>query len=54
MYESHQMMQELLAQSHPNIQFSTLTCTEPYVPPGSLPLPDAADDDTNDTTNLGD
>ena len=60
MYESHRMMQQLLAQLHPNIQFSIITCPEPYIslghptPPGPLPLPDAGDDDASDTANLGD
>ena len=60
MYESHRMMQQLLAQLHPNIQFPMITCPESYVPPGHptplglLPPPDGSDDDINDVANLGD
>ena len=54
MYESHQMMQQLLAQLHPNIQFPTITSPKPFVPLGPLPLPDASKDDASDAANLGD
>ena len=57
MYESNRMMQELLAQLHPNIQFLTITHPEPYIllglppPLGPLPPRDAGDDDASDTAN---
>ena len=57
MYESQRMMQQLLAQLYPNIQFLTITRPGSYVPPGHptplgpSPSPDAGDDDA---TNLGD
>ena len=53
-------MQQLLAQLHLNIQFSTITRLEPYVPPGypappvPLPPPDAGEDEASDAANLGD
>ena len=59
-YESHRMMQELLAQLHSKIQFPTITHLESYVPPSALPPPgppfplDVDDDDASDVTNLGD
>ena len=48
------MMQELLAQLHPNIQFLTITRLKPFVPPSPLPPPDALNDDPSDAANLGD
>ena len=39
MYESQRMMQQLLTQLHPNIQFPTITRPEPFVPTGSRPPP---------------
>ena len=70
MYESQRLMQQLLTQLHPNIQFPTITRPEPFVPPGSRPPPppgsrpppplgsqpppDEGDDVASDTTNLGD
>ena len=39
MYENQRMIQQLLTQFHPNIQFPTITCPEPFVPPGFRPLP---------------
>ena len=54
MYESHQMMQELLVQLHPTIQFLTTTLPEPYVPLGPPPPSDASDDDVSNAANLGD
>ena len=53
-YESHRMMQQLLAQLHPNIQFLTITHLESYNPPGSPPPPDVGDDNASDAANLGD
>ena len=54
MYESHRMMQKLLAQLHPNIQFSMITRLEPFVPLGPPLLPDEGEDDANNAANLGD
>ena len=64
MYERQRMMQQLLTQLHPNIQFSTITHPEPFVPPGSRPRPlppsgsqpppDEGDDAASDAANLGD
>ena len=54
MYDSHRMMQELLAQLHPNIQFLMITRLKPFVPPSPSSSPDDGEDDANDTTNLGD
>ena len=60
MYESHRMMQKLLAQLHPNIQFPMITRPETYVPQSPLPSPgpppplDAVDDYASDVANLGD
>ena len=62
MYESQRLMQQLLTQLHPNIQFPTITRPKPFVPPGSQPPPllgsqrppDEGDDVTSDAANLGD
>ena len=60
MCESYRMMQELLVQLYPNIQFPTITHSEPYVPPvplsplGPPPPLDASNDDASDAANLGD
>ena len=62
MYESQRMMQQLLTQLHPNIQFPTITRLEPFVPlgsrpsppPSSQPLPNNGDDAASDAANLGD
>ena len=60
MYESHRMMQQLLTQLHPNIQFPTINDPVSYVhpghptSPGPLPPPDSGEDDASDTTNLRD
>ena len=54
MYESHRMMQELLAQPYPNIQLPTITRPEPYVDPSPPSPPNVGDDDASDTTNLED
>ena len=51
---SHWMMQQLLAQLHPNIQFPTITCPELHVPlghptpPYPPPPPNAGEDDASD------
>ena len=62
MYESQRMMQQLLTQLHPNMQFPTITRPEPFIllgsrpppPPGSQPSPDEGDDAASDAANLGD
>ena len=51
MYKSQQMMQQLLTQLHPNIQFPTITRPEPFVP---QPPPDDGDDAISDAANLRD
>ena len=48
------MMQELLAQLHPNMQFPMITRSESFVPLGPPPSPDTGDDDSSDAANLGD
>ena len=61
MYENQRMMQQLLTQLHPNIQFLMITRLEPFVPPGSRPSPplgsqpppDEGDDAASNTANLG-
>ena len=56
MTDSHRMMHQLLAQLHPNIQFPMITHLEQYNSLGPLAPPNAGDDDddTSNTTNLGD
>ena len=61
MYENQRMMQQLLIQLHPNIQFPTITRPEPFVPPGSRPPPPPGsqpppyegDNAASDVANLG-
>lgn len=56
MYESFRMMQYLMAQMHPNIQFPSVTPPVPYDHP-SPPPPnpsDDNDDDSSDAANLED
>ena len=54
MYESQQIMQKLLAQLYPNIQFPTITHPEPFVPPSPRPLPNDGEDAASDAPNLED